>query len=241
MAGDHSVQARITSFWDTIATDYEAHPGNVPGAASAERKAWVEAIRELLPPSPADVLDIGTGTGFVALIAAELGHRVVGIDLADSMLAEAKREMRRHGLSVRFERSDAVAPGLAPASFDAVVCRHFLWTLREPETALVGWRDLLRPEGRVVAIDGHWFRDEQPDPGGGIFVRHYTRETRAALPLMAARDPRPVVATFERAGFADVWLSYLASVHALAEDPPSEEPWYVVVARKSGDHRPVGA
>lgn len=237
---DSSVQARITGFWSAVAAEYEAHGGNVPASDSAEFRAWVEAIRELLPAAPADVLDIATGTGFAALIAAGLGHRVTGIDLSEAMLAEARKAAAARGLAIRFELRDAVTPKLPPHSLDAIVCRHFLWTLREPEVALRSWRVLLRPGGRVVAIDGFWFREsgaasdegarEQPEQVG-LFDRYYTRETRAALPAMSFASAAPIVAMFERAGFSRVERSDLAAVHALAEDPPSAEPWYVVVAR----------
>jgi SAM-dependent methyltransferase len=242
MTDGDPVQDRINTFWSSIAPHYEAHPGNVPAPATAEYAAWVDALRDLLPPAPADVLDIGTGTGFVALIAAGLGHRVTGIDLSESMLQEAREEARRRGLRVSFEQRDAVAPGLAAGSLDAVVCRHFLWTLRQPETAFRNWRELLRPGGRLVAIDGHWFPpSESPSDAEetgldaeqtGFFDRHYTSETRSALPLMSAVDTGPVVATLERAGLTDVQVSFLAGVHSLAEDPPSPSPWYVVVARR---------
>jgi SAM-dependent methyltransferase len=151
------------------------------------------------------------------------------------MLSEARNEATRRGLALRFERRDAVNPGLAAGSFDAIISRHLLWTLREPETALRGWRELLRPAGRVIAIDGHWFPDAAPPADGqepGPFDRYYTRETRAALPWMTARSPQPVVAAFERAGFTQVELRYLREVHALALEPPSQDPWYVVVARR---------
>jgi SAM-dependent methyltransferase len=235
MAREDSVQSRITGFWSTVAPEYEAHGGNVPAPDSAELRAWVSAIRELLPPAPADVLDVATGTGFVALIAAGLGHRVTGIDLAEPMLAEARKAAAARGLAVRFELRDAVSPGLPAQSLDAIVCRHFLWTLREPETALRDWRESLRPGGRVVAIDGFWFR-EPPEPSEpdevGLFDRYYTKETRAALPAMSLASPAPVAALFARAGFSDVAVSDLAAVHALAADPPSPEPWYVVTARR---------
>lgn len=136
MAGDDSLQGRITEFWNTVAPEYEAHEGNVPVRASAEYEAWVEAIRDLLPMASSDVLDIATGTGFVALAAARLGHRVMGIDLAEAMLSEARREAAQSELTVNFELRDAVSPGFAAASFNAIVCRHFIWTLREPEDAL---------------------------------------------------------------------------------------------------------
>ncbi|HZQ37733.1 MAG TPA: methyltransferase domain-containing protein [Dehalococcoidia bacterium] len=229
-------QARITGFWSTVAPEYEAHGGNVPARGSAEYGAWVAAIRELLPPAPADVLDIATGTGFVALIAVGLGHRVTGIDLAGPMLGEARAEARRRALSVAFELGDAVAPGFPAESFDAIVNRHFIWTLREPLLAVRNWLRLLRPGGRVVAIDGFWFAqasdDAAADAAPNLFDQHYTPETRAALPAMQLTTAEPIAALCKQAGFASVTIGDLAAVHAVADDPPSSRPWYVVVAHR---------
>jgi SAM-dependent methyltransferase len=236
-----SIQDRITAFWNTVAPEYEAHNGNVPSRDSAEYAAWVEALRGLLPPAPADVLDLATGTGFLALIAAGLGHRVVGVDLSSAMLAEARTEANRRRLSVTFVRGDAVAPEFPAAGFDAIVCRHFIWTLREPERALQSWLRLLRPGGRIVAVDGFWFAASPGNPGNedsgdaaapGLFEQHYTVETRAALPAMHLNSVEPIAALFEAAGYAPVTVGDLASVHALAAQPPSAQPWYVVVARR---------
>ncbi|HEY7295049.1 MAG TPA: class I SAM-dependent methyltransferase [Dehalococcoidia bacterium] len=231
------VQARITGFWSTVAPEYEAHMGNVPSPASAEYDAWVEAVRELLPPAPADVLDIATGTGFAALIAAGLGHRVTAIDLSWPMLAQARKEAQRRGLSVTFATGDAVEPDFPAASFDAITNRHFIWTLREPVRAFRNWLRLLRPGGRVVSIDGFWFAQAgdgaATDEGPNLFDQHYTPETRAALPAMQLTTVEPIVGLFEAAGFASVTIGDLAAVHAVAANPPSPQPWYVVVA-----HRP---
>jgi SAM-dependent methyltransferase len=235
VAHDESTQNRITGFWNTIAAEYEAHEGNVAALGSNEYKAWVEALRDLLPSAPADVLDVGTGTGFVAMIAGELGHRVVGTDLSEAMLGEARREARQRGVLVRLEVGDAVTPEFPAESFDAIVARHLLWTLREPEEAFQNWRALLRPGGRVVAIDGHWFGggdDSDDSDAPELFRRHYTRDTRSVLPLMRASEPQPIVEMFRRAGFAAVELSYLTRVHVLAEHPPSEDPWFVLVAKR---------
>ncbi len=228
------VQENITAFWSMVAPDYEAHAGNVPQTSSAEHTAWIEAMERFLPPAPADVLDVATGTGYLALIAAGLGHRVTGIDLAPTMLAEARASATRRGLEVVFAEGDAVAPRFATGRFDAITNRHFLWTLREPEVAFRNWLRLLRPGGRVVAIDGFWFGDGEPDEDEepGPFEQHYTRETRSALPTMSMKSPEPIAAMFREAGFASVTIGDLAPVHALAEDPPGTEPWYVIVATK---------
>src|SRR5262249_45887585 len=156
-------------------------------------------------------------------------------DLAEAMLGEARREARQRGVQVRFEFGDAVTPEFPTESFDAIVARHLLWTLREPEEAFRNWRALLRPDGRVVAIDGHWFGggvDSDDSEAPELFRRHYTRETSSVLPLMRVREPQPAIGMFRRAGFAAVELSYLTRVHALAEHPPSEDPWFVLVAKR---------
>ncbi|MBL6852184.1 MAG: methyltransferase domain-containing protein [Alphaproteobacteria bacterium] len=226
-----SVQDAITGFWGSIAGQYEAHAGNVPARDSAELGEWIAAIRALLPAPPADVLDIATGTGFVALIAAGLGHRVTAIDLAQPMLAEARAEAARGKLDVAFRTGDAVAPDFPQQSFDAIVNRHLFWTLRDPAAALAAWKRLLRPGGRVVVIDGFWFeplRDDKPDEG--LFESFYTRDVRKTLPGWRYFDTRPVAALFEQHGFRNVSVIGLDAIHRAAATPPGPEPGYALSA-----------
>jgi ubiquinone/menaquinone biosynthesis C-methylase UbiE len=56
-------QSKINDFWNTVATGYEEHGGNVAAPGTPEYEAWTEAIRKALPAAPSDVLDIATGTG----------------------------------------------------------------------------------------------------------------------------------------------------------------------------------
>jgi ubiquinone/menaquinone biosynthesis C-methylase UbiE len=232
---DSDVQDRITTFWSTVARSYDSNPGNVPSLESAEHEAWIRAIKRLLPPQPADVLDIGTGTGFVALIASQLGHRVTGLDLSAAMLAEARMQADRRGLKATFRIGDAVAPPIDEASLDAIVCRHFLWTLREPEVALANWRRLLRPNGRVVVIDAFLANltdQSAPEEGADLFERCYTARTREALPAMRWERVEAVADLLIGAGFSEVTVSDLADIHKLAEKPAFTQPWYVVTARQ---------
>ncbi len=231
---DSDVQENITTFWSTVAPFYNSDPGNVPGLESAEYQAWIRAMKRLLPPPPADVLDIGTGTGFVALIASQLGHRALGLDLSMAMLAEARRQAQELGLKPCFQIGDAVKPPLEEASLDAIVCRHFLWTLRRPEVALANWLRLLRPNGRVVAIDGFWFAQARPEEGFDLFQRHYNDQTRGLLPAMRWERVEPVAALLRTAGFSEVTTGDLADVHGVAVQPASAQPWYVVTGRRAG-------
>jgi ubiquinone/menaquinone biosynthesis C-methylase UbiE len=225
------IQDRITGFWSAIAEDYEAHAGNVPGFGSDEHRAWERLMVDLLPTPPADVLDVATGTGFLALIAATHGHRVTGADLAEPMLSVARRTAEARGLAVTFTLTDAVAPGLPAKSFDAVTSRHLFWTLRDPTAALVGWRELLRPGGRIVIIDGFWF-DPDTEPQEGFFESFYDRDTRHSLPGWTHRDVDTILTMVRAAGFNDARAISLEEIHRLAEHPPSERPSYAVTARK---------
>ena len=198
------VQAYVTSFWSAVAPGYEAHGGNVAEYGSAEYEEWVEALASVLPEPPSDVLDVATGTGYVALAAAALGHRVTAVDLAPAMLDELSANASARELTVEARLGDAVAPEFAPASFDALTSRHLLWTLREPARAMANWKQLLRPGGRLVAVDGFWFTDWNNDHAPPLFVEHYTTETRRELPFMHLEDPEPILTMLAAAGFIDV-------------------------------------
>lgn len=226
------VQDWITSFWSAVAQYYDSDPSNVPAMETTEYASWIRAIENLLPSPPCDLLDVGTGTGFVALIASELGHRVIGLDLSATMLAQARIHAEQRSLSATFRAGDAVAPPLDQESLDAIICRHLLWTLREPQVALKNWHRLLRPRGRVVVIDGFWSAQVKPKEGGDFFEQHYNDLTRAALPAMHWDRVEQVADLFAGAEFSEVTVSYLADVHRLAKNPPSVQPWYVVIGRK---------
>jgi ubiquinone/menaquinone biosynthesis C-methylase UbiE len=227
---EDSIQDRITGWYNTIATGYDAHKGNVPARDTEEFGAWVRTVANLLPAPPSDVLDIATGTGFVALIAADLGHSVTGIDFARPMIAEGVKSAERLGLKVKFLHDDAVHPNFAERSFDAVISRHLLWTLRDPNTALASWRRLLRPGGRVVVIDGFWFSPEDVEkPDGGFFESFFTRDTKKQLPGWQFFETGPIVTLFKGVGFSNVSVQQLDEIHRMALDPSSSQPPFAIV------------
>jgi SAM-dependent methyltransferase len=246
MTDTTDLQSAITDYWNHRGAVYDAQPGHgIHG--QTERDAWLADLRDLLPPPPADVLDVGTGTGFLALLTAELGHRATGVDLSDGMLGEAgaKAEAlpadRRPSLLV----GDAHEPPLPPASQDALISRHVLWTLRDPALALANWRALLRPGGLLVVIDGLWWQGSDPDAQTRADEATHARWLRAygsgarrdgGLPMMLAQTLDPVVVSVEAAGFVDVRLSRLGRVEGVERAAePDRARWndrYVITARR---------
>lgn len=68
-------------------------------------------------------------------------------------------ELARQKLAGRhavFLQGDAARPPVDGERYDAVLVRHVLWTLPEPDRVLRRWRDLLRPAGRLVLVEGVW-------------------------------------------------------------------------------------
>ena len=113
-----AVQDRITAFWDVIAPRYDS-PDNVAAPGSADYDHWVDALRSVLPEPAARVLDVGTGTGFVARIAAELGHHVTAIDASQATLDASARDP---GLAITFVVGDAVAPAFPAGTSTSRAC-----------------------------------------------------------------------------------------------------------------------
>ncbi|TDA64042.1 MAG: class I SAM-dependent methyltransferase [Clostridia bacterium] len=86
----------------------------------------------------------------VALILAELGHRVTGIDWSVTMLDQAREKAQKAGLEITFVEGEIENLPFPDASFDLVVARHVLWTLVLPEQTLAEWHRVLRPNGRAL-------------------------------------------------------------------------------------------
>ena len=104
-------------------------------------------------PSDAQVLDIATGTGWVALAAAQhVGPtgRVLGVDLAPEMLERARQKVAVAGLThVEFRAGDAECLDVADQSFDVVLCASALFFLPDMLAALREWHRVLKPGGQV--------------------------------------------------------------------------------------------
>ncbi|MGW3488648.1 methyltransferase domain-containing protein [Streptomyces sp. NPDC001054] len=139
--------------WDAVAPGFDA--GADHGLRDpAVRDAWAGRLTAWLPAAPADVLDLGCGTGSLALLAARAGHRVTASDRSAAMLAEARAKLA--GTGTRLVRADAAHPPFAPRSFDVVLVRHLLWLFADPAAVLRRWCALLRPGGRLVLVEGRW-------------------------------------------------------------------------------------
>ncbi|MHB8454497.1 MAG: class I SAM-dependent methyltransferase [Acidiferrobacterales bacterium] len=100
------------------------------------------------------VLDVATGTGAVAIAAAQAvgpGGRVVAIDLAEEMLERAQAKFDKFGVAnVDLHVMDAGHLEFRAGYFDAVVCSQALFLLPDMEAAIRDWTRVLKPGGMIV-------------------------------------------------------------------------------------------
>ena len=104
------------------------------------------------------VLDVGCGTGTLALLAKrQVGAvaLVAGIDASAEMVARAARKAHKAGLPVRFEQASADRLPFADDQFDAVLCTATLHHLPRGMRvdAVREMRRVLKPGGRVLLVD----------------------------------------------------------------------------------------
>ncbi|CAM04010.1 methyltransferase family protein [Saccharopolyspora erythraea NRRL 2338] len=145
--------------WDRRARDYNRFYRRF----SADRRdAWRTACEKIVPAlrpggaGPLDVLDVGTGTGFLSTLLAELGHRVTAVDPSATMLGYAREEAERRGVDVSFRECGAHDVEDLASTFDLVTARYVLWTLPAPVRATAAWSRVLRPGGAVLIADSTW-------------------------------------------------------------------------------------
>lgn len=101
------------------------------------------------------VLDLGSGTGYPALLGAQtvgMSGSVIGIDLAEQMLAAARRKAAGLNLfNVTFQTGDVTSLPFDAASFDAITSRFCLMFLPEIPTAMTEISRILKPGGWLSA------------------------------------------------------------------------------------------
>lgn len=163
-AANYSLKEDIRQYWSDRAATFDLAFGHriPPGP---EFDAWRQAIVDHLGTRPLRVLELACGTGEVTGLLLSLGHNVTAIDFSETMLSVARG---KHGTSAHFLLADAENTRLPDSGFDAIVCRHLVWTLTTPQEALREWHRLLKPDGQILIFDGDWAR---PKPVGKIAAR----------------------------------------------------------------------
>ncbi len=111
---------------------------------------WRFATVKAIDPQPGErVLDIAAGTGTSSAIIARQGATVVGLDISEGMLEEARR---KHA-NVEFVLGNAEKLPFHSEEFDAVTISFGLRNVTDPRAALSEMFRVLKPGGRIVICE----------------------------------------------------------------------------------------
>ena len=142
------------------------------------------------------VLDVGTGTGRLALLMTGAGASVTGLDASDEMLKVARERAATQHADVHFTIGDAHALSFPDRSFDVVVSSRVLMHTPRWQVCVDEWCRVARdrvvidyPSARSFALLQSWWRRASRVLGGG-----------AEQPYRVFFD-RELSAAFERNGF----------------------------------------
>lgn len=130
-----------------------------------QRRVWSRAldsrIRAHFPGmsrQDIQVLDVGTGPGFFAILLAELGYGVTAVDYTGAMLEQARKNAGPLGERIAFQQMNAEALSFPDGSFHVIVSRNLTWNLPKPERAYGQWVRVLKPGGLLLNFDANWYR-----------------------------------------------------------------------------------
>jgi ubiquinone/menaquinone biosynthesis C-methylase UbiE len=152
MAPMTDARAAVIGFYDRLSPDYDAMTG-FEQRFERERPFFKALVDRQHIRS---AIDAGTGTGFHALLLAQLGVDVTAVDLSPHMIASLDRHAKDMGITLRtLVAGFSDLPRLIEKPVDAVVSlgntlAHIL-TPEELHEAMVSFATVLKPEGILFA------------------------------------------------------------------------------------------
>ena len=154
-----------------------------------------------------DIADIGTGVGTSAMLWAELGHRVIGVDIDKAAIDVAKKRATASALDIRFKNASATDLPIPDKSVDICVASELLEHVADWESCLNEFARILRPnsvqwisttnrlcpkQNEFNLVGYSWYP--------GILKRHFERVAVTTRPQIANYTMYPAVNWFTHRG-----------------------------------------
>ncbi len=146
---------QVERMFDQIAHSYDFLNHTLSlGIDRSWRKAAIDSLK---PYAPQRILDVATGTGDFALMAAERlqPQSLVGADLSEGMLNVGREKVERAGKSeiITMQKEDCMALSFEDNTFDAVTVAYGVRNFEDLDRGLREMLRVLKPGGRLVIIE----------------------------------------------------------------------------------------
>lgn len=146
---------QVEAMFDSIAPTYDKLNHRL--SWDIDRYWRGKAMREMAAYHPETILDIATGTGDFAILAAERLHarKVIGADISEGMMAIGKEKVYRKGLQdiISFKREDCTDLSFNDGQFDAVIAAFGIRNFQNLEKGLAEMLRVLKPGGMLCILE----------------------------------------------------------------------------------------
>ena len=146
---------QVEAMFDNIAPTYDQLNHRL--SWDIDRGWRRKAIQQLVPYKPEAVLDIATGTGDFAILAAQMlqPKRLVGADISEGMMQIGRQKIETLGLSniVTFEKEDCLHLSCNNNTFDAVTAAFGIRNFADLDRGLSEMCRVLRPGGHLSIVE----------------------------------------------------------------------------------------
>lgn len=141
----------VEKMFDNIAPTYDALNHRL--SWNIDRGWRRKAIKQLLPFHPQTVLDIATGTGDFAILAAKMlkPRMLMGADISEGMMNVGQQKVKKAGLDnvISFKKEDCMALTFPDNTFDAVTAAFGIRNFQNLDRGLAEMRRVLKPGGHA--------------------------------------------------------------------------------------------
>ncbi len=166
-------------------------------------------------PHNLDIADIGSGAGTLAMLWAELGHRVVGVDINEPLIELARKRAQEKQFDIRFEVGSATDLPLETGSVDVCFAPELLEHVADWRSCLAEFARVLRPGGILYVSTTNSLCPRQQEFNlpfyswyPGPLKRHYERLAVTSRPEIANYAKYPAVNWFTFFGLRASLASY---------------------------------
>jgi demethylmenaquinone methyltransferase/2-methoxy-6-polyprenyl-1,4-benzoquinol methylase len=153
--GEGEKAKQVEEMFDNIAPSYDKLNHRLSWNID---KGWRrKAIRQLAPFKPQTLLDIATGTGDFAILAAEMLHpqKLVGADISEGMMEIGRKKVREKGLQdiISFDKEDCLHLSYQDETFDAVTAAFGIRNFDDLDSGLREMQRVLRKGGHLSIVE----------------------------------------------------------------------------------------
>lgn len=215
-----NVIRKIGEYWDERSLVFDKEHD------TEDLNVWGATLERLLGEDKnKSVLDLGTGTGFLANMTSKMGYSTIGIDISKEMMKIGVRHAKNARTNAVYMEGSALSLPFMDNTVDYIINTRLIWTLVEADKAIMEWCRVIKPGGKIYCFN-------RMLEGVGLTtnkVNIYNDDDVNELLEIKGAQMADLIYLLERNGLCDVKIEKLPGLTRPGFD---YEPWFVLMGTK---------